>query len=155
MANESNKATARGAFVITGLVFLVVLLICGAFAGVKAFNRYQKVQDANTTAQVARITADNQAAVNRLTIAAQEQRVKIAQQEAQITVERAKGIREAQDTISQTLTPLYVQMQLVEAMQQIATSGQNNTVIYIPVGSNGLPLVAIPPVDKNAAPVGK
>lgn len=153
MAN--NNVTGKAIAGIAGACLALVLLACGGFAGVKAFNRYQQVQDANTKAQVARINAENQTAVNRLTISAQEQRVQITKQEAQIRVEQAKGIRDAQDTISATLTPLYVQMQLVDAMEHIAESGKNNTVIYIPVGPNGLPLVATPQIPQNAEPVGK
>jgi hypothetical protein len=135
-----KQIIAAGAAVIAGLA-LVIGIIMGSVAGFKAFNRSQAISDANNQAHVARIHAGNEQNVNRLRIAAQEQQVKIAQQNAQIRFENAKGVREAQDEIAKTLTPLYVQFEMTEALKQIASSGKNNTVIYIPT-KDGLPVVA-------------
>jgi len=116
---------------------LVVLIIWGA----RAFGRSQDLADAHNNAEVARISAENEQHVNSLRIAAQEQKVKIAEQDAQIRKTNAIGIKAAQDEIAKTLTPLYVQFEMTEALKEIATSGKNNTVIYIPTGENGLPIV--------------
>jgi hypothetical protein len=152
--NDEPSVTFKGVVLgtlatLVGLV-LVVGLFMGSIAGFKAFGRHQAIADANNKAHVARINAANETQVNELRISAQQQKVKITQQEAQIRFEQAKGVREAQDEISRTLTPLYVQFEMVDALKQIAQSGKNNTVVYIPSGANGIPLVS----DVNAGKVG-
>lgn len=138
--DRGNSGAAAAVYMALGLVAIIAL--CGIVFGVKAFSRYQSVQDANNRATVARIAAENEAKVNSLRIAAQEQKVKITEQDAQIRITEAHGIKEAQDIISSTLTPLYVQMEMIRGMEKIASDGKNNTVIYIPVGPQGLPVVA-------------
>lgn len=119
--------------VLGGLVALCVILALffGFLAAAKAFGRYQ-----------ARADAQNQVKVSAIQIQNQAQRVQIAKQHAQIRFQNAIGIREAQDEIAKTLTPLYVQFEMVQALQAIATSGSNNSVVYIPSGANGIPLVS-------------
>lgn len=114
---------------VLGCIVVVGLLV-GAFMGLKAMGRYQKRQDAM-----------NQVKVSEIMIRNQEQRVKITQQEAQIRIEGAKGIRAAQDEIASTLTPLFVQFEMVEALKEIARSGRNNSVVFMPAGATGVPLV--------------
>lgn len=116
--------------VVLALALTVVLLFL-LVAGWKSFHRYQVRADANNNVKVTAIQIRNQ-----------EQRVKIAQQEAAIRFERSKGIRESQDEIAKTLTPLYVQFEMVEALKEIAHSGRNNSVVYLPSGANGIPLVS-------------
>jgi hypothetical protein len=128
--------------VALGLVALL-LIVMGAMWGFKAFNRSQRVADAKNQVTTSQIKARNQVKLNEIEIGQQKQRVKIEQQKAQIRFEKAKGIREAQDEISGTLTPLYVQHEMTEAMKEIALSGKNNTTIYIPVGRDGLPITAV------------
>lgn len=128
-------AVVLGIAILVGMVFGFVALGQG-------FGRYQDIENAKNNAQVARIAADNEKYVNGLRIAAQEQKVKIATQDAAIRQQNAIGIRAAQDEIAKTLTPLYVQWEMTEALKEIAESGKNNTVIYIPTGSDGLPVVA-------------
>lgn len=127
--------------VFIGIIILVGLIF--GFVGFgQGFGRYQDIQNANNEAQVARIQANNEKYVNELRIAAQAQKVQIAVQDAAIRKQNALGIRAAQDEIAKTLTPLYVQFEMTEALKEIAESGKNNTVIYIPTGANGLPMVA-------------
>lgn len=121
------------ALTLLGLLIVVALLVGGA-AGCKSFNRYQ-----------VRADASNQVKVSAIQIQNQEQRVKIAKQHAQIRYQNSVGIREAQDEIAKTLTPLYVQFEMVEALKAIAASGKNNSVVYIPAGANGIPLVSLAP----------
>lgn len=116
---------------VGGGVLLTFFLIFGGTFGCKAFSRYQARADAGNRVKVSNIEIQNQA-----------QRVKIAQQQAQIRYENAKGVREAQDEIAKTLTPLYVQFEMVEALKAIAVSGKNNSVVYLPSGANGVPLVS-------------
>jgi hypothetical protein len=113
---------------------LVVLLSIGGAFGCNAYGRYQARADANNRVKVSAIEIRNQA-----------QRVKIAKQHAQIRFQNAIGIRESQDEIAKTLTPLYVQFEMVQALQSIAASGSNNSIVYIPSGANGIPLVSTLP----------
>jgi regulator of protease activity HflC (stomatin/prohibitin superfamily) len=67
----------------------------------------------------------------------------IAQRDAEIRIEEAKGIAEAQRIINATLTANYLQHEAIEAQEHMAAS-PNHTTVYIPVGTNGLPLVHMP-----------
>lgn len=129
---------------VTGGIGLVVLvgLIFGSAAGCKSYNRYQDVQEAKNQVKTSQIKWNNKVKLNEIEIAQQEQRVQIEKQKAEIRKQKAVGIREAQDIINKTLTPLYVQHEMVETLAEVGKSGKNNTVIYIPVGPNGLPTVA-------------
>ena len=69
-----------------------------------------------------------------------ETQKEIAQRDAEIRIEEAKGIAEAQKIINQTLTANYLQHEAIEAQRTMANS-PNHTTVYIPVGPNGLPLV--------------
>ncbi len=116
--------------VAVGIVGSIVLLFA-FLALAKSFNRYQKRADAQNQVKVSAIQIENQ-----------EQRVKIAKQHAEIRYQNSIGIRESQDEIAKTLTPLYVQFEMTQALQAIATSGKNNTVIYLPTSpTSGLPVV--------------
>ena len=122
-----------GRLIVYGFVALVlaVVLCVGGAAGCKSFNRYQVRADANNNVKVSNIEIRNQ-----------EQRIQIAKQKAEIRRQDSIGIREAQDEIAKTLTPLYVAFEMTQAMQAVATSGQNNTIIYVPTDpKTGLPVV--------------
>lgn len=126
----SNKKLVAvwGSGIVGVFAFIVALLTL-----ILAYNRYQ-----------ARANAHNQVKVTAIQIQNQEQRVKIAKQHAQIRYQNSIGIREAQDEIAKTLTPLYVAFEMTQALQAIATSGQNNSVIYLPTNpSTGLPVVPV------------
>lgn len=69
-----------------------------------------------------------------------ETQKQIAQKDAEIRIEEAKGIAEAQKIINATLTPNYLQHEAINAQLKMADS-PNHTTVYIPVGTNGLPLV--------------
>ena len=72
-----------------------------------------------------------------------ETQKQIAQRDAEIRVEEAKGIAEAQKIINATLTANYLQHEAIQAQEHMANS-PNHTTVYIPVGNNGLPLVHMP-----------
>lgn len=99
----------------------------------------------------ARANAHNSVKISAIEIQNQSQRIQVAKQKAQIRLEDAIGVREAQDEIAKTLTPLYVQFEMVDALKAIAVSGKNNSVVYIPAGANGIPLVS----DVSTGQVGK
>ncbi|WP_394388351.1 SPFH domain-containing protein [Shewanella woodyi] len=69
-----------------------------------------------------------------------ETQKEIAQKDAEIRIEEAKGIAEAQKIINATLTPNYLQHEAINAQRHMADS-PNHTTVYIPVGTNGIPLI--------------
>ncbi len=64
----------------------------------------------------------------------------IAIKDAEIRIEEAKGIAEAQRIINATLTKNYLQHEAINAQLKMASS-PNHTTVYIPSGANGIPLV--------------
>lgn len=124
--------TPRKILTYGGAAIVAVTVLSVAFVFlVGAVSRYQTRADAANSVKVSRIEIRNQI-----------QRVQIAKQKAEIRKQDAIGIREAQDEIAKTLTPLYVAFEMTQAMQAIATSGNNNTVIYLPTDpKTGLPVV--------------
>jgi regulator of protease activity HflC (stomatin/prohibitin superfamily) len=64
----------------------------------------------------------------------------IAKRDAEIKIEEAKGIAEAQKIINATLTSNYLQHEAIQAQLKMADS-PNHTTVYIPSGANGIPLV--------------
>lgn len=104
-----------------GLV-IVVAVIFGSIHGFKSFSRYQRVADAKNEIQVT------------------EMRVGIESQKAQIRVEEAHGIAEAQRIIDSSLTNNYLRYLAIQAQMELANSPGNSTV-YIPSGEGGIPLV--------------
>jgi hypothetical protein len=128
-----TRTTPIGVQIVYGFVALLLatLLLVGGASGCKSWGRYQ-----------ARADASNQVKVSAIQIHNQQQRVKIAKQHAEIRYQNSIGIREAQDEIAKTLTPLYVAFEMTQALQAVATSGNNNSVIYLPTNpSTGLPVV--------------
>ena len=69
-----------------------------------------------------------------------ETQKEIAQKDAEIRIEEAKGIAQAQEIINATLTENYLQHEAINAQKPMANS-PNHTTVYIPVGSNGIPIV--------------
>ncbi len=69
----------------------------------------------------------------------------VAEADAKIALIEAEGLKSAQDVINETLTPLYVQHEAIEAIEALA--GSPNTTFYIvpmnPEGA-GLPLILSP-----------
>ncbi len=125
---QSDVALTVGA--VVGIL-LLVLLCFGLYVGIKAVGRTQALADARNRVRISQIEIRNQS-----------QRVQIAKQKAEVRREDAIGVRHAQDEIAKTLTPLYVQFEMVEALKAIAKSGRNSSVVYLPSGANGIPLVS-------------
>jgi regulator of protease activity HflC (stomatin/prohibitin superfamily) len=69
-----------------------------------------------------------------------ETQKEIAKKDAQIRIEEAKGIAEAQKIINATLTQNYLQHEAISAQLKMASS-PNHTTVYIPSGANGIPMV--------------
>ena len=64
----------------------------------------------------------------------------IAKKDAEIRIEEARGIAEAQKIINSTLTKNYLQHEAINAQLKMASS-PNHTTVYIPSGANGIPIV--------------
>lgn len=139
---EDFRSVRHATITIAIAIAALIAIVLGCMFGFKAYGRYQVRADVQNQVVNSKVTANNKVKLNEIEISQQEQRVKIEQQKAQIRYEKAQGIRKAQDEIAKTLTPLYVQFEMTEAMKEIAVSGKNNTVIYLPVGTDGLPVVA-------------
>jgi predicted nucleic acid-binding Zn-ribbon protein len=142
--NTMDDSLIKPKYIIAGCIAVILfLMLCvGGCAGLKSFNRYQKRADANNSVKVTHTLirkAEQQAKI----VAAQDATIKAKADQRAI---EADGIRRAQDKISKTLTPLYVQHEAIKAM---AESGA--TTVYIPAGEQGVPLVA----DINDVKVGK
>jgi hypothetical protein len=125
-----------------GAIALLLLLIGLAIWGFNAFGRSQATADANNQAHINIINANNEVQRTQIQISNQNQQIKVHQQQADIRKADAVGVRAAQDEIAKTLTPLYVQWEMTQALVQIAQSGKNSSVIYIPSGAGGVPLVS-------------
>src|SRR6185503_1360294 len=138
------KANAKLSLKITGVALVVGLVVIALGVGIwtitRGISRSQALKNANNSVKISAIEIRNQ-----------QQRVEIAKQKAEIRLQDAIGVRESQDEIAKTLTPLYVQFEMVDALKAIATSGSNNSVVYIPAGANGIPLVS----DVSSGSVGK
>ncbi|MCK5807460.1 hypothetical protein KAH37_00595 [bacterium] len=69
-----------------------------------------------------------------------ETQKEIAKKDAEIRIEEARGIAEAQRIINSTLTRNYLQHEAIDAQSKMAAS-PNHTTVYIPSGANGIPLI--------------
>jgi type II secretory pathway pseudopilin PulG len=138
---ETPGTAAKWVLLVLVALFLLGALTVGGCAGLKSYSRYQQRADFNQNRKQALYNEQNQVKVNAIRIAQTNQLVKVAQQSAQIRYENAVGVRKAQDEIAKTLTPLYVQFEMVQALQQIAQSGKNSSVVFIPTGPDGRPVV--------------
>ena len=68
------------------------------------------------------------------------QQLKRTEIEAQTRVAEAQGISKAMAIINRSLTPAYIQSEAIKA-QEWMVGAPNHTVIYLPVGNTGVPLV--------------
>ena len=126
MANEVR----RNPLPVLGAVLVVVLvLVAAGMVGLPAYGRYQERQNQG-----------NQIQINALKIQQTQQLVEVEKQKAQIRIVEAEGISQAQHIINATLTDKYLQHEAINAQEKMANS-PNHTTIYIPSGTNGIPLV--------------
>jgi hypothetical protein len=141
--NDTSEVNPRRvAVLVVSSIIVLALLLLTFFVGFPTLSRWNSRSERAQNRTQALADARNEVTVTNIRIGTTAQKVKIAQQEAEVRRAQAVGIREAQDEISRTLTPLYVQFEMTQALVEIAKSGKNNSVIYIPTGPNGLPLVA-------------
>lgn len=136
-----------GGFIARVVAVLIALVLVGGllFGGVsacKSYNRSQALKDARNRVTIARIKANNTIQLTDIEVKRFEQQKKIEKLKAQVRVIHSIGIRKSQDEIAKTLTPLYVAFEQTQALQAIAVSGKNNSIVYIPTNPfTGLPIV--------------
>jgi hypothetical protein len=130
------KDIVAGVLGIGLIVVVSVGILIGILSGYKVWHRTQQRADANNRVKVTQINIRN-AQQQAKVVAAQDATVK-AQADQRLIA--ARGIRNAQDEIAKTLTPLYVQFEAVQAQLAMAKS-PNHTVIYVPAGTNGTPVI--------------
>jgi hypothetical protein len=141
--NPNFKKTAIFSLTTVVGILLVVSLCVGAAFGCAAYNRYQKRADANNQVRVTSIQRRNAV-----------QRVDVAKIENELKHQQAIGQRKANVEIASRLTPLFVQYEALQAMVEAAQAG-SATIIYYPVGANGVPLVSTTGKPQVLAPATK
>lgn len=80
--------------------------------------------------------------------------LEIAKKEAEIRVEEAKGLAQAQGIINATLTSQYLQHEAIEAAKSLAGS-KNTTFYFIPTNPNGMGLPLVLETPKPSGEEGK
>jgi hypothetical protein len=149
-AGEQGGPSIARRFVLWGIaaVLTVVLLVgvgVGLSAALKAYSRAEERADAENRVTLTHI------GINR---AKQEARITRAQIEA-TEADAEKRVAEAvgKNEIASTLTGHYLQYEAIQAQKAVATSGRNNTLIYVPSGFNGVPLFQDPQNVNRLRPV--
>jgi hypothetical protein len=138
-ASSARKMALWGVASVVAVVLLVAVGI-GLSAAGKSYSRAEQRADAEnrvTLTHIAIRRAKQQALITRAQIEA-------TKADAEKRFAEAVGIRRAQNEISRTLTGHYLQHEAIQAQKAVATSGRNNTLIYVPSGSNGVPLIQDP-----------
>lgn len=125
-----GRAIGITATIFVGILIIVFLSVGAAF-GCASYNRYQKRADANNNVKVTAIARRNAV-----------QRVDVAKIENELKHQQAIGQRKANVEIASRLTPLFVQYEALQAMIEASQNGAA-TIIYYPVGANGVPLVSV------------
>ncbi len=114
--------------IILGVLAFVIVIV-GLMFGLPSYSRYQRLQNEH-----------NQTTINDIKIAQTKQLIQVAEQTKQITIVNAQGIAAAQAIINGTLTNQYLQYLAIDA-QKSEINSPNHTIIYVPSGNNGIPLV--------------
>jgi hypothetical protein len=133
--NEENPISIKSAFVTLAAIlaglFVVFLVFMVMYVAYKPIHRYQLRADASNKVKVTdRLVRVRQAQIN------------VERAEAKVQEQIGRGQKLQNEQIAKKLTPLFVQYAMVKALEQIATSGKNNSLVFIPVGANGIPLVS-------------
>ncbi|MDX6698597.1 MAG: hypothetical protein QOE65_1994 [Solirubrobacteraceae bacterium] len=136
----NSRKTALWTLAAVGAVVLLTAVGVGLSAGVQAYKRAEARANGENDVRLTHIEisrARQQAKITRAQIAA-------TQANAEKRYQEAVGIRRAQNEIAKSLTSQYLQHEAIQAQKAVATSGRNNTIIYVPSGANGVPLVQDP-----------
>lgn len=88
-------------------------------------------------------TSINAKAAAQQDVAKQAFVLQSVQRQAEQRVAQAKGLRESQNIIQQTLTPLYLENEYIQAMTSLAKS-KNTTFLFLPSDPANLPNFVLP-----------
>jgi hypothetical protein len=121
-----------GAAILSSIILglLVVAAIISCMFAFPAYGRYQTLANER-----------NQVTVNDIQIQQTEQLVQVEKQKAQIKIQEALGIAQAQRIINGTLTPQYLQHEAIQAQLTAAENSSHTETIYVPSGPQGIPMV--------------
>ncbi len=146
----ARKLTLWGVAAVASVSLLVGVGI-GLSAALKAYGRAEDRADARNNVALTHI------AINRARQQAQitHAQIEATKADAEKRFAEAVGIRRAQNEIASTLTGHYLQYEAIQAQKAVATSGRNNTLIYVPSGSNGVPLFQDPQNVNTLRPVAQ
>lgn len=125
-----QKIILKWTAAVVAALLLILILVMVSVLGFSALGRYNSRQDTKNRVTNSKTEIQNQA-----------QLIEVTKNKAEIRKQEAIGIKEAQDQISSTLTPFYLQWEAIQAEQAVATSGKNNTIVYVPSGPMGVPMV--------------
>lgn len=112
-----------------GIFVVLMTLLFGTIAVGQAFSRYQRVKNAR-----------NEQRVIEMKVKQTQMLVEVEKQKAAVRVAEAQGIADSQAIIDSSLSDQYLTYLSIQAQMDFASS-DNNTIIYIPVGDNGIPLI--------------
>ncbi len=131
-SNQSGfiSETVVSILVVIGIVFGIFFISDYLAHAIPSYNRAQRLANER-----------NQVQVNDIQTAQTKQLVQVEQQKAQVRIAQAQGIAQAQHIIAGSLTQAYLQYEAIEA-QKNEINSNNHTIIYIPSGNNGVPLVS-------------
>lgn len=128
---------AKWTAVSLGAILALVVLIVVIIMGLNAFGRWQSRADAHNKVSLTHILIQNAQQQAKITKALEAN----TRAQAQIRYLESVGVKRAQVEIAKTLTPLYIQYEAIKAEMAIANSGRNSTVIYVPAGQGGVPII--------------
>ena len=131
--NAEDAALARIIIKGIGGAVLVGVLL---FGGCQAAGPQVRLYKANTEKKA--LIGEAKARADAAKYEA-ERAVEVAKANAEAERQRAQGVADAQRTISETITPEYVQWLYVDQMDRMAETGKA-TIIYVPT-EGGLPIL--------------
>ena len=117
---------------IIGFIILIGLIIAGTMAGMPRYSVWQ--QEMSGRAELAKAEQNRQIKIQEAKALKES-----AEYQAQAEITRAKGVAEANKIIAEGLknNEGYLKYLWITAMSE----KENVTTIYIPTGSNGLPIM--------------
>jgi type II secretory pathway pseudopilin PulG len=135
--SDGVKDFLGGTVALVVVVVVIFGVVLAFMLGIPSYNRSQARANAANRVKVTHIEIQNAHQEALITHA----QIEATRAKADKRIVEAEGIAVATKDVDKTLTPLYIEHEAVQAQEAIATSGNNNTIIYVPAGTNGTPLI--------------